>query len=347
MKICTPINPLLIAVLLIGATAVLSGCSYAKQKDKGSRINSSLEKDDYLKRKLAELVQYRVPDKTDRTFEINDPEKREGYTISRISISGKETETIPGYLLLPANTKPPYPVMICLQGHSPGMHISIGDARTSRDSVSIQGGRDLALQAIQNGWAAMVIELKGFGERAEENLSCNDLSLRELMQGTPMLGHRTTDVSLAIDFIESQPLLDAKRIACMGNSSGGTTAYFASCLDERISLAVVSCSFATYGSSWLKHPHCACGYIPGIMKVGDMPDFAGLIAPRKLIIIAGQKDPIADIEGVRAGVEIARKSFKEKQVSENLVFLEGIEGHKFYPELAWPEINKSRSLTAE
>ncbi len=347
MRICNPIKLFLIAILLIETITVLSGCSYEKQQDKSSSINSSFKKDDYLKQKLADLVQYQVSDKTDRLFEMNDPEKREGYTISRISISGKETETIPGYLLLPTNTSPPYPVMICLQGHSPGMHISIGEARTSRDSVSIQGGRDLALQAIQNGWAALVIELKGFGERAEDNLSCNDLSLRELMQGTPMLGHRTADVSLAIDFIESQPLLDAGRIACMGNSSGGTTAYFASCLDERISLAVVSCSFATYGSSWLKHPHCACGYIPGIMKVGDMPDFASLIAPRKLIIIAGQKDPIADIEGVREGVDIAKKSFKEKQASENLVFLEGTEGHKFYPELAWPEINKSRSLTAE
>lgn len=157
-----------------------------------------------------------------------------------------------------------------------------------------------------------------------------------------MLGHRIADVSLAIDFIEDQPELDSKRIACMGNSSGGTTAYFASCLDDRIGLAVVSCSFATYQSSWLKHPHCACGYIPGVMKVGDMPDFARLIAPRKLIIVAGQKDHIADIEGVRKGVDIAMKAFNEKDTPENLIFLEGTGGHKFYPELAWPEINKFR-----
>ena len=81
-------------------------------------------------------------------------------------------------------------------------------------------------------------------------------------------------------------------------------------MDERIRLAVVSCSFGTYESTWLYEKHCACGYLPGILKLADMPDLAGLIAPRHLILVAGKghedyqeiggrRRPFSDIEQVQ------------------------------------------------
>src|SRR5690606_33959457 len=117
-------------------------------------------------------------------------EEKDDYTLSRIIITTEGMEDIPGYVLKPKGVKPPFPVMICLQGHSPGMYISLGQAKSERDLESIRGGRDLAIQAVENGWAALVIEQKGFGERAEEGLSCNDLSLMESMRGTPITGQR-------------------------------------------------------------------------------------------------------------------------------------------------------------
>lgn len=178
MRIPNPINQLLIITLLAGAIPSLLGCSHSEKKIGNEVGNTSFTTDSDLKQQLTDLVQYGALYKPDPKFEIQDPEKKEGYSISRISIRNQETEAIPGYLLVPANSKPPFPVMICLQGHSPGMHISIGEARTPRDSVSVRGGRDFALQAIRNGWAAVVIEQQGFGERAEKNTSCHDLSLR-------------------------------------------------------------------------------------------------------------------------------------------------------------------------
>src|SRR5690606_10332988 len=131
-------------------------------------------------------------------FNIEYEEEHEDYFLTRISILTEGLEDIPGYLLKPKNIEPPYPVMICLQGHSPGMHISIGQARTEADLKSIAGGRDLAIQAVENGWAALVIEQTGFGERAEAGVSCNHLSLSELLKGKPILGQRVRDVSRAV-----------------------------------------------------------------------------------------------------------------------------------------------------
>lgn len=294
----------------------------------------------HLKNGLLQSMNIFYDPVTSPEFEFEWKENREHYSIERFIIKKDNNEIIPGYLLKPYNLKPPYPVMICLQGHSPGMYISIGEARSERDSILIAGGRDLAIQAINNGWAALVIEQKGFGERSVRDVSCNQLSLRELMTGNTMLGDRVSDVTVAINFINTQPDLSNKHIGCMGNSSGGTTTYFAAAVDPRITLAVVSCSFSTYETSWLKYKHCSCGFIPGILKIGDMPDFAALIAPRKLIIVAGKHDPLADIEGVREGFNIAKNAYQKLGVPDNVILIEGNAGHQFYPELAWPVIQK-------
>lgn len=294
-----------------------------------------------LKKGLLQSMNIFYDPVTSPEFEFEWKEHREHYSIERFVIKKENNESIPGYLLKPHEKEPPYPVMICLQGHSPGMYISIGEARSERDSISIAGGRDLAIQAIDNGWAALVIEQNGFGERAVEGVSCDQLSLRKLMTGNTMLGDRVSDVTIAINFINTQSDLNNKLIGCMGNSSGGTTTYFAAAVDSRITLAVVSCSFSTYETSWLKYKHCSCGFIPGILKIGDMPDFAALIAPRKLIIVAGKHDHIADIEGVRKGFNIARNEYQKLGVPDNIILLEGDAGHQFYPELAWPVIKKT------
>ena len=270
---------------------------------------------------------------------IERDEETDQYTIDRIEFTAEPGEVVPGYLLLPKDRSPPFPVMICLQGHSPGMHISVGRARTDRDRASIEGGRDLAVQAVAHGWAALAIEQRGFGERAEAGVACRDASLRALHCGRPITGGRVLDVMRAIDFIESRPDLDQTRIGCMGNSAGGTVTFYAACVDPRIRLAVVSCAFCTFADSWLALPaRCACGYLPGIYAVADMPDLAGLIAPRNLLIVAGAEDHLAPVESVRDGFDTVRAAFEAAGAPERARLLVGDQGHRFYPELAWPVI---------
>lgn len=261
------------------------------------------------------------------------------YTVARVEFTAEPGEVVPGYLLLPKEVRPPFPVMICLQGHSPGMHISVGRPKTDRDRASIAGGRDIALQAVTHGWAALAIEQRGFGERAEAGVACRDASLRALHCGRPITGGRVLDVMRAIDFIESRPDLDPQRVACMGNSAGGTVTFYAACVDPRIRLAVVSCSFCPFADSWLALPaRCACGYLPGMYAVADMPDLAGLVVPRHLLVVAGRKDHLAPVESVQRGFEVARAAYQAAGVPDRTRLLIGDGEHRFYPELAWPVI---------
>jgi len=261
---------------------------------------------------------------------VTPEESTDEYDMCRVVFEAAPGVDVPGFLLKPKGATEPLPVMICLQGHKKkdGMLVSIG-------RVPDNGGRDIALQAIHNGWAALAIEQRCFGERKGD---CQRESLDALMLGKTLTGERVFDVMRAIDFIETRPDLDASRIGCMGNSTGGTVTFYTACVDPRIRLAVVSCSYCTYAESWLKIRHCACGYLPGIMQVADMGDLAGLVAPRNLIIVAGNEDYLATIEGVHTAFDQTQRIFAAAGCEENAELLVGDGGHQFYPDLAWPRI---------
>jgi dienelactone hydrolase len=172
---------------------------------------------------------------------------------------------------------------------------------------------------------------------------CNDTALQGLLLGRPLTGQRVWDVMRAVDFIGTQRQLDATRIGCMGNSTGGTVSFYAACVDPRIALAVVSCSFCTFADSWLSLPHCACGYLPGIARIADMPDLAGLIAPRRLLIVAGRNDKLARLSGVEHGFRHAQEIFAAAGARSRVRLVVGEGGHQFYPDLAWPVVTELTS----
>ncbi len=120
-----------------------------------------------------------------------------------------------------------------------------------------------------------------------------------------------------------------------GNSGGGTTSFYSACIDERIKYAVPSCSVCTYKDSIIDIAHCACNYIPSIARYFDMGDLAGLIAPRGLIIVAGNQDRIFPIDGVKETYNIAKSLFKAAD-AENKITLEiGDGGHRYYADKAF------------
>jgi len=71
-----------------------------------------------------------------------------------------------------------------------------------------------------------------------------------------------------------------------------------------------------------------------------MGDLAGLIAPRKLLIVAGREDGIFPIEGVWESYERAKELFEAAGVPENCKLVIGEGGHQFYPEEAWAIFNQ-------
>ncbi len=260
----------------------------------------------------------------------------------RFRFYSEENYSVPCHLCIPLNAAAPLPLMICLQGHSPGMHISLGRAK---DLDAGDGDRDFAVRAVKEGVCALALEQRSFGEcgGVDNKPDCYKASMSALLIGRTTIGERVWDVMRAIDAVTERfgDIIDAGKIGCLGNSGGGTATFYASILDSRIKVSVPSCALCTYDESIAPMRHCACNFIPHIREYFNMGDLGGLIAPRRLVMVSGEKDDIFPIEGAKKTFERIKGLYTAAGVPDNCALVTGGEGHRFYADDAWTEIHKA------
>jgi dienelactone hydrolase len=266
-------------------------------------------------------------------------------TIEKVVFTAEPHADVPAYVCLPRDAKPPYTFMVCLQGHSTGMHNSIAVQRDDNSLPhEVAGDRDFALGCMQRGIAALCIEQRSFGERREQKQAqvsthgCHDATMQALMLGRTLLGERVYDVDRGIDYLLARGDADPKRIGVMGNSGGGTISLFSAALLPRIAFAMPSCYFCTFRDSVMSIYHCADNYVPGLLKVAEMADIAGLFAPKPMVIVAGLHDTIFPIGATRKAFRDLKRIYAAAGANDRCHLVVGPEGHRFYADLAWPKM---------
>src|SRR5213082_3906294 len=139
--------------------------------------------------------------------------------------------------------------MVCVPGHGRGVDDIVGIDDKGNDRANKDGYQhDFAVQCVEHGLAAVAIEPMAFGCRRDAKTksrglgtsACQPAAGAALLLGETMIGWRVYDVMRAIDWIESRPELDAKRVGCMGISGGGTCTTFSAALEPRIKAAMIS-----------------------------------------------------------------------------------------------------------
>lgn len=288
-----------------------------------------------------------MPEKVDLNIRVEFEKEETDYFERRIIIDVEENCSMPCHLLIPKCGKKSYPVVICLQGHTSGMHIALGREIYSNDTVFLNGtDHDYGMQALRQGYAVLVMEQRGFGERRTDQAkvkgitTCDHDAKVALLFGRTLIGERVWDVSRAIDMLETFAELDKDRIGIMGLSGGGTVTFYAAAYDERLKIAMPAGSVCSLDRSIGIMGHCCCNYIPGMIKYFDMGEIACLIAPRKLIVVTGDKDPIFLLDGVKKVYDVIEKIYEKAGASANCRMLIGEGEHRFFAELAWPEFKK-------
>ena len=296
------------------------------------------------KKKLCELLGMDRFEKVAPELQIEFEKEEENFTEIRFSFFSEEGYRVPCHLLLPKGVKNP-PLMIALQGHSRGMHISLGRIKYPGDENSIKGGdRDFCIRAVKEGFAAIALEQRNFGECGgdEKGPRCLDSALTALLMGRTTVGERVWDVMRLIDVIEDSfaDRVDVSCISCMGNSGGGTTTAYVAALEDRIKLAMPSCSMCTYKDSIGAISHCACNFVPHIAEYFDMGDLIALAFPKYYIQVSGIEDPIFPISGAEKVFLDGRCAYEEKGMADRCVLVKGNGGHRFYADDSWPFVHE-------
>ena len=239
-------------------------------------------------------------------------EELDGYTRRHLMIRSEPDDWIPAYLLVPKKPSATRaPAMICL-------HQTV--AQGKEESCGMKGDPELAfaVELVKRGYVCITPDVIGFGERIASGKQPYDRSIEFYRKhpGWSFMGKMIWDVGRVIDYLESLPFVDPKRIGSIGHSHGAYGTLFATAFEPRIAAAVASCGFTTFRSD--PNPERWSHLTALIPQLGFyLPDVAGipfdwqhvlaLAAPRKLFVWYATKDAIfpktENLEGLLKDVQ--------------------------------------------
>ena len=256
---------------------------------------------------------------------------RGDYVREKILLRTSKHTLMPVYVLLPKERQRPLPMVVAFHGHGYGVKDIVGLWEDGEERYTPDGyQKDFAVALCRRGFAVAAPEISCFGERqtdfshldAEKGQvapsSCTHSAMLAFHLGGSVLGLRVHDAKRLIDYLETRTDVDTSRLGAMGISGGGMHAFFSACIDERIRACVVSGYYGTFRDSVLAMSHCACMYVPGLHGFGEMYDLVGLIAPRPLLVEAGDHDFGFPLKAVKESVEKARGVYEVFGVRERV-----------------------------
>ena len=300
---------------------------------------------DRAKGKLHELLGLDKFKKCDSAFRIEYSKKHKNFTEIRFVFQSEENYFVPCILSVPVNAEKP-PVMLCLQGHCTGMHITLGRMKYKADlkrRLKGNGDRDFALQCIERGVCALAIEQRCIGEKGGTPMpDCHSSTMTALLTGRTVIGARVWDIMNAVDVLKKEfsDICDCENIGCMGLSGGGTAAIYAGAFEPEIKAVMPACAFCTFEDSIGSKRHCECNYIPNIRNYFDMAEIAALSAPKPMIIVSGAEDGIFPAEPAKKEFERLKAYYKAAGAEDKCAHVIGNGGHRFYADEAWKKYDE-------
>lgn len=259
-----------------------------------------------------------LPDRTPLAPEARGALDRPGYRIEKWVFQPMPGMHATANFYLPAAARGPVPCILYLCGHR---------AHPCGAKTQYQ---DRFLWYPAHGFACLVLDSLNCGEvpglhHGTQNLNRPDW----LSRGYTPAGVEVWSAMRALDYLETRPEVDGRRIGATGISGGGVMTTFLAALDERIQAAAPSCSAYTVGDqatharfAW----QCDCTFYPNWHRV-DYPAVAALVAPRPLLLTNGRKDRIFPPAGAREVGRRARWIYELLGAGDRIRSVESNAGH--------------------
>ncbi|HIE51210.1 MAG TPA: hypothetical protein EYP85_05585 [Armatimonadetes bacterium] len=240
--------------------------------------------------------------------------------VEKVVFDSEPGLAVPAFVLRPREGKQPRPAVICLHDHGPGKSESIG-------LVDRGCHADMAWQLAEGGYVTLSPDLRGYGEREEDQEWAARLGS---LIGQSLLGRNVWDVWRAADYLLTRPEVEKEKLGCLGFGLGGWIALLASALDERFQCLVISGFFGTWKAVLVDQKQSESYYLPGLAQIADLPDVAALIAPRPLFLEQGKRDPLFPINNARQAYLKLRYAYDALGAGERLDMEVFEGGHRFW-----------------
>ena len=283
-------------------------------------------------------------------MEVLGEEQRDGYKAQKIAFNINAYSRITAYLLIP-DGKGPFPTVNALHDH--GAHLFIGKEKMIRPFFTPEEQDAPAKQALcqeilddadawarqlydnqyvgdylaKHGYVVFAADAPMWGERGrKEGVDRNKYDLiagNMMMLGRDLSAFMTYDDISSTEFLASLPMVDAKRIGCVGCSMGAYRSWMLSALSDRIRVGASICWMITTDAQLTrrfgrKENGGFANCIPGLRQYLDYPHIASLACPKPMLFINGTKDKLFPVPGVKDAFAEMRKVWKSQGV-DNLL----------------------------
>ena len=270
------------------------------------------------------------------------------YVREKVIYNTEKYASVPAYVLVPKGLKrgERRPGILAAHGHGIGKNALVGLDAEGKPHAEYQN--QLAVQFVLRGYVVIAPDWRGFGERESPadwvrpgRDKCNVNYMAEGYRGYHLLALQIWDGLRTIDYLQGRREVDPKRIGCLGVSFGGTMTTYLSALDRRITCACIGCYLSTVRQDAIgmrgKGNFCGAQYMPGLLTIGDIPDVAGLIAPRPVVVEAGEEDACFVADDVKRAYAHLSRIYRAAGAADRLVFDCFPGGHEFSgrKSLAW------------
>jgi cephalosporin-C deacetylase-like acetyl esterase len=254
-----------------------------------------------LRRQLLEMLGLDpLPKRTPLKTQITGRLERDAYHIEKIVFQSLPGLYVTGNFYIPKGPAKSLPTILYLCGHSPHL---LGAKYHYQDR---------AIWFASHGYPCLALDTLEFGEVAGIHHGTHDLNMWNWFSlGYTPAGVEVWNAIRALDYLETRPEVDAKRIGLTGISGGGAMTWYTAAVDDRIAAAAPVCSTFTWGSQaehWVARGQCDCIYYNNTYA-WDFPIVAALIAPRPLLILSGQKDGIFPPDGYHPVFQRGKKVY--------------------------------------
>ena len=222
--------------------------------------------------------------------------ERDGYTVEKVVL-----ETLPGFYLSgnlyrPAKTEGKVPGILNPHGHW-------AEGRVNADVQARCAGQ------ARMGAVAFQYDMVGYVDSAAFGHAFFDDELLGL--GLNLPGLQLWNSIRALDWLLSLPEVDAERIACTGESGGGTQTFLLAAVDDRVKVAAPVCMVSHHFQGG-----CSCENSAGLRVGTDNVEFAALFAPKPLLLVGATGDWTSQI--LQRGVPEIRAAYRLQKAEDRL-----------------------------
>lgn len=268
-----------------------------------------------LRQELQEMLGlWPMPERTDLRATVTGTLDQEDFVVEKLHFQSLPGLYVTANLYRPRNLPGPLPAILYACGH----------AQVKTNGVSCGNKTFYQHHGIwfaRHGYVCLLIDTLQLGEIEGDHHGTYRLGQWWWnSRGYTPAGVEAWNGIRALDYLESRPEVDRQRIGMTGRSGGGSYTWTTAALDERIRVAAPVAGITDLENQVVDgvvDGHCDCMFFVNTHR-WDFALNAALLAPRPLLIVNTDADPIFPLTGVQRLHAQVRRLYELHQASTHL-----------------------------